>query len=287
MRYLCIGTCSCNNSVKEKDTYAVAYIKNKSYTFEELRPILDVNPKFITTNFIAIPDDADKSSANHGFEEETFYLCIDTFVDSAKNKFEKGQIYYCTKYYKLFDYIKGYNAIIDITFNITDKFIKLGKPLSLTLKDIEQEVVIVIALKDIPGHFTKGSFYSMRNEKARNYQCVYDNNGIAYHLDDDSKIRNFCFAYHNDEYALHKIKTTPIVENKSDDKPDDKELYHVLIFVGGIKAYQCVARSAKLAKAIQKYDKYVFIEIKIQRLKVIDDYDCFIKDVIEDKLKLK
>ena len=279
MKYLCIGTCSCNNSVKEKDTYAVAYIKNKSYTFEELRPILDVNPKFITTNFIAIPDDADKSSANYGFEEETFYLCIDTFVDSAKNKFEKGQIYYCTKYYKLFDYIKGYNAIIDITFNITDKFIKLGKPLSLTLKDITKDLIVVIALKDVPGHFTKGSFYAMNYDKDKNYKWVYDDNAIAYHLDDDSKVRNFCFA----QWVPNKTETDAPVESK----PDDKGLYHVLIYICGIKAYHCAVRSLKVAKAIQKYDKYAFIEIKIQRLRVIEDYDSFIKEVIKDKLKLK
>ena len=279
MKYLCIGTCSCNNSVKEKDTYAVAYIKNKSYTFEELRPILDVNPKFITTNFIAIPDDADKSSANYGFEEEAFYLCIDTFVDSAKNKFEKGQIYYCTKYYKLFDYIKGYNAIIDITFNITDKFIKLGKPLSLTLKDITKDLIVVIALKDVPGHFTKGSFYAMNYDKDKNYKWVYDDNAIAYHLDDDSKVRNFCFA----QWVPNKTETDAPVESK----PDDKGLYHVLIYICGIKAYHCAVRSLKVAKAIQKYDKYAFIEIKIQRLRVIEDYDSFIKDVIKDKLKLK
>ena len=292
MKYLCVETCSCNNSVKEKDTYVVAYIKNKSYTFEELRPILDINPKFITTNFIAIPDDADKSAANYGFEERTYYLCIDTFVDNKTDyTFEKSQIYYCSKDYKLINsresYGEHYEELIDISFNREDKFIKLGKPLFPILKDITKGLIIVIAIKDIPGHFTKGSFYSMRIDKDKNYQCVYDNNGIDYHLDDDSKIRKFCFAYNNDESILNKTKTINSVENKPDDKPDNEGLYHVLIFICGIKAYQCVARSAKLAKAIQKYDKYSFIEIKIQRLKIIDDYDCFIKDVIEDKLKLK
>lgn len=284
MKYLCIETCFCNTTTKDNDTYCVAYIKNKSYTFEGLRPILNVNPKFITTHFIAISD-TDESVVDYGFEEETFYLCIDTFVDAATDyMFEKSQIYYCNKDYKLINNNTEIDAkLIDITFNRADKFIKLGKPLSLMLKDIEQELIIVIALKDIPSHFTKGSFYSMRNEKARNYQCVYDNNGIAYHLDNDSKVRNFCFAYNNDVYALHKIKTTPVVESK----PDDKALYHVLIYICGIKAYQCVARSSKLARTIQKYDKYSFIEIKIQRLKIIEDYDCFVKDVIEDKLKLK
>ena len=282
MKYLCIETCVCNNTSTIGINYT-RYVKNKSYTFEDLRFMLDRNPKLITTNFIAIPD-TDKSATNYGFEEKTFYLCIDTFVDDKTDyTFEKSQIYYCNKDYKLISNTEINAKLIDITFNRADRFIKLGKPLSLMLKDIEQDLIIVIAVKDVPGHFTKGSFYSMRIEKARNYQCVYDNNGIAYHLDDDSKVRNFCFAYNNDAYTLNKIKTTPLVENKS----DDKGLYHVLIYICGIKAYHCVVRSTKLAKDIQKYDKYAFIEIKIQRLKIIEDYDCFIKDVIKDKLKLK
>ena len=284
MKYLCIEECVCSDTTKENDTHYVRYVKNKSYTFEGLRPILDINPKFITTNFIAISD-TDGSVVDYGFEEETFYLCIDTFVDDTSDyMFEKSQIYYCNKDYKLINNNTEINAkLIDITFNRADKFIKLGKPLSLMLKDIERELIIVIALKDVPGHFTKGSFYSMRNEKARNYQCVYDNNGIAYHLDNDSKVRNFCIAYNNDVYDSAKIKTATPVESK----PDDKGLYHVLIYICGIKAYHCAVRSLKVAKAIQKYDKYAFIEIKIQRLRVIEDYDYFIKYVIEDKLKLK
>ena len=283
MKYLCIETCFCNTTTKDNDTYCVTYIKNKSYTFEGLRPILDINPKFITTHFIVIPD-TDESVVDYGFEEKTFYLCIDTFVDDKTDyTFEKSQIYYCNKDYKLISNTEINAKLIDISFNRADRFIKLGKPLSLMLKDIEQELIIVIAVKDVPGHFTKGSFYSMRNEKARNYQCVYDNNGIAYHLDNDSKVRNFCFAYNNDIYDSAKIKTATPVESK----PDDKGLYHVLIYICGIKAYHCIARSLKLAKAIQKYDKYAFVEIKIQRLKIIEDYDYFIKNVIEDKLKLK
>ena len=283
MKYLCIEECVCNDTTKENDAHYVRYVKNKSYTLEGLRPILDINPKFITTNFIAISD-TDESVVDYGFEEQTFYLCIDTFVDDVTDyMFEKSQIYYCNKDYKLINNTEINAKLIDITFNRADKFIKLGKPLFSILKDITKDLIIVIAVKDVAGHFTKGSFYSMRIDKDRNYRCVYDNNGIAYHLDDDSKLRNFCFAYNNGKNIPNKTETATPVESK----PDDKVLYHVLIYICGIKAYHCVVRSLKVAKAIQKYDKYAFIEIKIQRLRIIEDYDSFIKDVIEDKLKLK
>ena len=280
MKYLCVEECVCYDTTKENDTHYVRYVKNKSYTLEGLRPILDINPKFITTNFIAISD-TDESVVDYGFEEETFYLCIDTFVDdTADYMFEKSQIYYCNKDYKLINNNTEINAkLIDITFNRADKFIKLGKPLSLMLKDITDDFIVVIALKDVPGHFTKGTFYAMSFDKDKNYKCVYDDNCLAYHLDDDSKVRNFCFA----QQVPNKTKTDAPVESK----PDDKGLYHVLIYICGIKAYHCAVRSLKVAKAIQKYDKYAFIEIKIQRLRVIEDYDSFIKDVIEYKLKLK
>lgn len=284
MKYLCIEECVCSDTTKENDTHYVRYVKNKSYTLEGLRPILDINPKFITTNFIAISD-TDESVVDYGFEEETFYLCIDTFVDdTADYMFEKTQIYYCNKDYKLINNNTEINAkLIDITFNRAGKFIKLGKPLSPILKDIAKDLIVVIALKDVPGHVTKGTFYAMVIDKDKNYRWVYDDNAIVYHLDDDSKVRNFCFAYNNDVYDSAKIKTATPVESK----PDDKGLYHVLIYICGIKAYHCAVRSLKVAKAIQKYDKYAFIEIKIQRLRIIEDYDSFIKDVIEYKLKLK
>lgn len=295
MRYLCIETCVCNNTSTIGINYT-RYVKNVTYTLKDLRFILDRNPKLITTNFIAISDDTDKVTTNYGFEERTYYLCTATFVDDKTDyTFEKNQIYYCSKDYKLINskesYGEHYEELIDISFNREDKFIKLGKPLFPILKDIIKDLIIVIAIKDVPGHFTKGSFYSMRIDKEKNYRWVYDNNGIAYHIDDDSKLRKFCFAYNNDESILNKTETITSVENKPDDKPDDKPdnkaLYHILIYICGIKAYHCVARSSKLARAIQKYDKYSFIEIKIQRLKIIEDYDCFIKDVIKDKLKLK
>ena len=101
MKYLCIEECVCSDTTKENDTHYVRYVKNKSYTLEGLRPILDINPKFITTNFIAISD-TDESVVDYGFEEETFYLCIDTFVDDTSDyMFEKSQIYYCTAFNSL------------------------------------------------------------------------------------------------------------------------------------------------------------------------------------------
>ena len=284
MKYLCIEECVCSDTTKENDTHYVRYVKNKSYTLEGLRPILDINPKFITTNFIAISD-TDESVVDYGFEEETFYLCIATFADdTADYMFEKTQIYYCNKDYKLINNNTEINAkLIDITFNRAGKFIKLGKPLSPILKDIAKDLIIVIALKDVPGHVTKGTFYAMRIDKDKNYQCIYDNNGIAYHLNNDSEVKNFCIAYNNGRHIPNKTEPDAPVESK----PDDKGLYHVLIYICGIKAYHCAVRSLKVAKAIQKYDKYAFIEIKIQRLRIIEDYDSFIKDVIEYKLKLK
>ena len=141
MKYLCIEECVCNDTTKENDTHYVRYVKNKSYTLEGLRPILDINPKFITTNFIAISD-TDESVVDYGFEEETFYLCIDTFVDDTSDyMFEKGQIYYCNKDYKLINIkISKYDAYLVAIYDpskvtaITSKTFNTGNGQESVLK---------------------------------------------------------------------------------------------------------------------------------------------------------